>query len=159
MNVDMVFAIIFTIILVGFLFSLGMDQIIAIFGVSGQAQVQSAVKNIEKISEELYHLAEGSSNTYALSIPSGRRICFLKSADPSPNPSRGWNPEKHIYDNLIMDSSSQYFGSNIWIYFTQTKQEGYKIPNLEPVYNFCAPSGTTLYFENKGVFVSIEMAG
>jgi len=156
MNVGLVFGIIFTIILIGFLFSVGIDQIISIFGVTGQAQIQGTVKNIERLVEELYHLSEGSSNTYTISIPAGSKICFLKPDDPTPNPARGWNPEPFIYTHLIADNQSQYFGSNLWIYFNPKRQEGYKIPYLEPIYNFCVTSGQELYFENRGVFVSVE---
>jgi hypothetical protein len=157
MNAEMVFAIIFAIILMGFLFSMGFEQILSIFGVSGQAQMQSAVRNVERLSGELYHLAEGSSNTYPVSLPSGSKLCFLKQSKPEPNPARNWNPEPFIYNNMRLDPQNQYFGSNVWIYFTPTKQEGYKISSLEPVYNFCALSGSSLYFENKGVFVSVEL--
>jgi hypothetical protein len=160
-NVGMVFAMIFVLIIIGFILAVGLDQILVLFDVGGQAQMTKAVKDLEKITEEVYLYSEGSSKTYMLSIPSSSRLCFVNKEDPGPQtytePERTWFPDKMVLEQFLKNPESQYYGSNIWMYKQGDEfGEGYEISHLSPAKSFCTRGGTKLFLVNKGYSVDIS---
>ena len=78
MQVGMVFALIFTIILIGFVLIVGIPQLGAFASVGSHAQVIKMIHDIDERVESVYYNAGyGSSETITLSLPSGSRICFI----------------------------------------------------------------------------------
>lgn len=173
----MVFTLIVALLMIGALFAFGLPQISAIFGLGGRAQLQKAVKDLEYTVEEVYHMAEYSSRTFRVNIPSGARLCFVDVADPSPryyterNRWMRWTPESFVVDQMINNPNSPYYRSTVWIYETEGEMgEGYKMPALAPEEcnlpgtptdqrqpcSFCVIGGTELYLENKGLAVEVS---
>jgi len=161
MDTGMVFAIIFTVIIIGFVLAIGIGQIQDFFCLGSNAQTNKAVMDIESVVEEVYVLARGSSKTYTLSLPADSKICFV-AEDPSPHPyldtTKTWNPDKIILDEVFRNPNSPQYGSNLWIYHCGTPiGEGYKMKYLSPSKSFCAVSGRSIYIENAGAEVDISM--
>lgn len=157
----MVFAIIFAIIVIGFIFALGFKQIEGFFCLGSNAQTSKAVKDIEAVVDEVFVLAQGSSKTYPLSLPSDTKICFVEKDNPGPNPDRDpemtWDPDPLIIEEFLQNPRSPHYRSNLWIYFCgQPLGEGYKMAYLSPSKSFCAVGGHKLFIENKGASVDIS---
>ena len=127
MNVGMVFAVIFAVVVVGLVLVFGMEQIINIFCFGSDAQAMSAIKNLENEVDNLYVLAEGASKRYDLGIPADAEFCFI---DPSKadqaNILKGWEPDP-VFVSLIRENSY-----NIW-YTSCSGKNGYKVPYLLPL--------------------------
>lgn len=161
-NVGMVFGIVITIIVIGFVLTMGMGQITEFFCIGSNSQAAKAVKDVESISGEVYLLGKGSSKTHKLSIPSDIKICFVNTEDPSPHPYMDndltWNPSKIVLENILLNPNSENYKSNVWIYFCGDPiGEGYKISYVSPSKSFCVSSGRELYIENKASFVDISI--
>jgi hypothetical protein len=157
----MLFAMIFTIIIIGFIFAVGFSQIQDFFCLGSNVQTRKAVKDIESIVDEVFVLAAGSAKTYSLSLPSGAKICFVNKdypgPQPNPDPATNWNPDRLVLENFLENPNSPQYGSNLWIYFCGNPLgEGYKMKYLSPSKSFCAVSGHKLFLENKGSFVNIK---
>jgi len=158
----MFFAIIFTVIIIGFVIAVGIGQIQDFFCIGSDAQTNTAVKNVEVLVDEMFILAKGSAKTYKLSLPSESRICFVNITNPDPHPyqdvSKTWNPDKIIIDEILKNPNSPQFGSNLWIYRCDSKVgEGYKMKYLTPSKSFCAVGNDEILIENKGSFVDISI--
>ncbi len=157
----MVFAMIFTIIMIGAILALGMGQIQDFFCFGSNAQTNKAINDVESLAEEVFLLSKGSSKTYELPIPADTKLCFLNPESPEKvvpytDTSMTWNPDR-IVQELLTDPLSPYRGSNLWIrYCGSTAGEGYTIEYLRPSKSFCAVQGVTLFFENSGPSVDIS---
>lgn len=157
----MVFAIIFTIIVIGFIFAVGFNQIQQFFCLGSNAQANKAVQDIESLVDEVFILAKGSGKTYPLSLPSDVKVCFVNETNPGPHPymdtTKTWNPDPLVLTQFLGNPESSSYQSNGWIYMCgSTLGEGYDFEFLSPSKSFCAPSGTTLFIENKGATVDIS---
>lgn len=157
----MVFAIVFTLIIIGMIFALGFTQIQDFFCLGANAQATKAVTDLESLVEEVYVLAEGSGKNYPLALPSGVKVCFVNEQNPDPrpwpDPGRTWNPDRLILEEFLKNPASPSYRSNTWIYFCgKPLGEGYKIPSLSPSESFCAQGGDKLFLENKGTFVDVS---
>jgi len=170
-SVGMIFTLIIALIMIGAILVFGLPQISAIFGLGGQAQLQKAVKDLEYIVEEVYNLAEYSSRTFKLNIPSGAKICFVDPDNPGPTfyvetkKWMWWNPDRLVIEHMINNPNSPYYRSTVWIYSKEGEiGEGYNIPALRPacIYpdqpcNFCVTRGKELYLENRGLTVEVSL--
>jgi hypothetical protein len=166
MQVSLIFTFIFAIVMIGLIIAFAIGPISNMFGLSAQAQVYKAVKDIEKLTEEIYYQSLGTSRTYTLTIPGGTKICFI---DPN-NPDRKiysanekwkwWDPDPVVINYMIKDPASQYYQSNVWLYYKEGIGEGYKIARLKTSQtnqNFCAIGGKELFLQNKGPYVEISV--
>lgn len=161
MQIGMVFAIIFTLILIGFLFAVGFNQIQSFFCIGSNAQTNKAVKDIEAFVDEVFILAKGSGKSYPLSLPSDAKLCFINKTNPGPHPyqdtTKTWNPDSLIIEQFLQNPDSPDYGSNLWIYRCGSPLgEGYTMRFLSSSKSFCALSGTTLFLENTGATVDIS---
>ncbi|MBL7160864.1 MAG: hypothetical protein ISS93_03385 [Candidatus Aenigmarchaeota archaeon] len=161
MNVGMAFAVIFTLIIIGFVLAVGMEQIQSFFCIGSDAQANKAVKDIEKVVEEVFLLAKGSGKTYHVAIPSGVKICFINRKNPDPHPytdrSLTWDPDPIILEHFLRNPNSPQYGSNTWIYYCGKELgEGYKIKYLSPSKSFCVTTGRDLYIEQAGSSADIS---
>lgn len=162
-DTSLVFAMIFALIFIGLLLAFGMNQITNLFCFNGVAQVDKSVKDLENDVRSVYNLAEGASKLFKVVVPSGSSVCVINSSDPNPNPAGYWMPNP---DNMpIITNKMRLRDANIWInYNCGNNEETYRIEHLRPVRqpgmggtgSFCAGSGSSIYLENKGVFVSAE---
>lgn len=161
MNTGMIFAMIFTVIIIGFILAVGFGQIQDFFCLGSNAQANNAILGIESIVEEVFVMAAGSGKTYPLSLPADVKVCFVNTNDPSPVPytdrTLTWNPDLLILEEMLENPKSPSYKSNLWIYLCGSPLgEGYKMSYLSPSKSFCAKKGTQLYIENKGAFVDIS---
>jgi hypothetical protein len=157
MNVGVVFGMIFTVIVVLFLLVFGLGQLTDFFCLSSDAQVQKAIRDVENRVEQVYNLAEGSSMTLDLNLPSDLKFCFIDPLNPgpqdySPQTWKNWYPDD-VYITLIQDNNY-----TLW-YTGCSGQNGYRIKNLKPKNNesFCIKPGVELYLVNKGQYVEIDV--
>lgn len=148
MNVGMVFAVIFAIVVMGLVLIFGVDQIINIFCFANEAQTIKAIRDLETEVNNLYVLAEGASKQFDLRIPGDAEFCFVNPSSPGANLLKGWEPDPVVV-SLITEN-----GYNLW-YTHCTGQNGHNIAYLSPSDNFCMKSGVILYLENKGTYVDI----
>ena len=155
MNVGMVFAIIFAIILMAAILVFGIGQIGNVFCLSSDAQVASAIKDLEVMVEEVYVLSEGSSRVFDLRIPGGAELCFVNTSNPGTQYSRDrlhdWIADP-VYQAVI-----QEYGYNLW--YTQCSgKNGYTFEHLRvsDEGSFCVKSGDSLFLTNKGRFVEAD---
>ena len=158
----MIFAIIFTIIIMGSILALGFTQIQGFLCIGSNAQTVKSFQDITALTNEVFLLSTGSVKTYRLGISGDATMCFINEDDPSPHPyenaRRTWNPNPLVLENFLLDPISQYFGSNVWIYSCDNREigEGHEIQFLSPSQSFCARGGDTLFIENKGASVDIS---
>jgi len=148
MNAGMVFVIIFAIVVMGLVLVFGANQIINIFCFANDAQTSKTIKDLKTEVDNLYILSEGSSKLFDLLIPSDAEFCFVNPSSPEANPMKGWKPDPVV---LSFITENDY---NLW-YTHCSGKNGYNIAHLMPPENFCVKSGTTLYMENKGMYVEI----
>lgn len=151
MNVGMVFAIVFAIIVMGLILAFGTDQIRSIFCLSSDAQTGKAIQDLKTNVETVYTQAMGSTYTFTLKLPGDAKFCFINASDPKRNIAGDWNPDP-VYQTMIREE-----GYSLW-YYTYcwgNNVYGDKIPHLFPDENFCATSGAKLYLHNKGLYVEI----
>jgi len=151
MNIGMVFAIIFAVIVLGFVIVFGWQQIVNIMCLGNEAQTGKAIKDLETSAQSLYGKALGSSSVFKLAIPGDSKFCFINSSNPRSNPGGGWRPDP-VIERMIENN-----GYNLW-YSHCSGQSGYEINHLLVSENFCVRSGAELYLENIGSGVSIEKA-
>ena len=149
----MVFAMVFTIIVMGLILVFGFDQIISIFNLGGQAQCQSVIKKIDKQVQSVYSYATGSGVPVKINIPDNCRICFVNSTDPSErmytDKDKTWNPDI-VYQKLIEEK-----GYNIWWEYSGNKG-GYTIKHLAVKKSFCVKRNQKIYIENLGRSVGVS---
>jgi hypothetical protein len=154
MGVGMVFGIIFAIVVIGMIMIFGSDAINSIFCMGNDAQMQKTIKNMQNFVDELYTHPSGSGDYFIVNIPGGFWLCFMNSTNPSPvfypEQHKTWNPDR-VYQRIIKDE-----GYSIW-YNKCSGESGGKINHffISPEKNFCVKSGTELYFENMGRWVTI----
>ena len=155
MNPGAVFGIILAIMVMGYFLVFGSKTIQNLFCLSGQADIDRTIHDLQSATNQVYDLAEGSGITYRISVPSNTKFCFLKPDDPSPNPARDWRPNQ---DTLFkLSNNTQAHGSNIWYDSACAKNEipAHKIPRLIPDENFCISRSAEFYLENAGDHVRI----
>lgn len=150
MNVGMVFAVIFTVILISFLLVFWSGGITRFLCLSSDAQTHKVIKDMEVMVEELGYTAEGSAKRLQLRLPSETRFCFVDPDNPSGSPSKGWESDP-VYEKIIKEK-----GYNLW-YFYCSGRNGYKLPGLRVKYNFCSVSGDVLFFENMGLYIEVSL--
>jgi hypothetical protein len=150
MTVGMVFMLIFTVVVIGFITFFGFQAITDFFCLSGDAQVQKSYNNIEDAVESLYTKTRGSSQTISVNIPSSTRICFVNSSDPGPNILGGWLPDPDLEDIIRVK------GYSTWITLCRGG-EGYIMDHIRVEKSFCIISSGEVYIQNMGRYVDIEI--
>lgn len=150
MNIGMVFAVIFTIIVLSFLIIFWSDSITKFICLSSDAQIQKTIDDLKGIVEDLRYTSEGSSRRFELHIPLDTKLCFVNPKDTKRNPTYHWEPDP-VFEKMIATN-----GYNIW-YTSCSGSGGEKIKSIKTKYNFCSFSGDTIYFENKGYFIQVSM--
>ena len=156
MNVGMVFAMIFALIMIAMILVFGIGGIGNIFCLSSDAQVASTIKDLESMVEQTYVLSEGSSRVFDLVLPGDAKFCFVNTEDPGEpgaylNPEHDWVPEE-AYSTIIRER-----GYNLW--YTQCSgRDGYKLEHLgvRDAKSFCVAGGDSLYLLNKGLYVEVS---
>jgi hypothetical protein len=181
MQVGTIFALVTAIIVIGMILVFGADQISNLVGLSGQAQLQKSVLDIEGLNEEVFNMARGSSRTHIVNLPTGTRLCFIDVSDPgraqtTTNIDDWWCPGNPtcisgkdndlIVDYMILNEQSQLYKSNMWIYDNlQEMGTGYRIPYMAPACpigvtdrcSFCISTGTEIFLQNAGPVVEVSL--
>ncbi len=166
-SAGMAFAIVFTIIVIGFLLVFGYGQIMKWLEFQAQAQVVQALKGIEETARRNYEKSEGSMDVYAVRLPESAGICFIDPQNPAKRlyprsrTAQNWDPENVAIVRTMIKNN----GYNIFYYVSnQNAYEGYKIDILRPAPdgqssgNFCARNGMKIMFVNKGLQVEVGPA-
>ncbi len=155
MSVGMIFGIIFAILVMSMILVFGADVTKIIFCTGNDAQIQKTIDNLQSVMDDLYMLPSGSGDWFTIKIPSDFRICFVNSTDPGPviypQQERSWKPDI-VYQRIIQDE-----GYNIWFRHCSGESGG-EIEHLfiSPGKNFCAKTGTRIYLESTGRWVTIS---
>lgn len=154
MNVDLVFAMIFAVIVMAFVLVLGGDQISGFFCLSGDAQAASAVRDLQTEADNLYVLASGSSRDFEVRIPGDALLCVLDPDNPAPDVSRGWDPPESV--QLIL-STPDFAESrnNIW-YKSCGSWQSLSAPRLRADRSFCVSGADSILLTNAGTSVTAE---
>ncbi|MBI4020317.1 MAG: hypothetical protein HY367_03210 [Candidatus Aenigmarchaeota archaeon] len=155
MDVGMVFAIIFTAIVIVLVLTLGVDQIRDLLGIGRLAQINGAIKELRGVVDLTYTLSEGTVKPLTLRFPSGARFCFVDSESPEADldyadRASRWDPDDFVVDEIRRK------GYSLWVY-SEAKDpgEGYAVDYLKPGRNFCAPGGSGLLLINRGLYVDV----
>ena len=152
MNVEVVFGIILAVIVIISILAFGSRQIAEFLGLSNAAITKKSVEDLRATAARAYSLGEGSTLEFRLSIPANARFCFVDPENPEanidPDPDRRWTP-----DSIVMGIITE----NMYTLWAESpgEQDGYAIDYVRPLENFCAKTGTRLYFENRGLYVSV----
>ena len=156
MQVGMIFALVFAVIMIGLIFVFALPMIGDLMNVGGQAQINKMIKDIETKIDNLYwNAGYGSSEVLKISLPADTRICFINPDDLSnaiyKEKWRIWSQDEAI---KVMIRNEEY---NLWYYYGED-QNGYKVNHLlVSGKNFCTISGTEIYLENTGKQVSVSL--
>jgi hypothetical protein len=155
MNVAQVFGIIFAIIVIAFVLVFGTGAIGNIFCVGNVATMDNSVQQLKTTLGNVYLLAEGSTDIYAIKVPQGSKVCFVNPESPDINPLGGWLPP--VETRNITLNNMRRGGYNVWIdYNCGTQSPYYKINYMKPKQNFCLTGNANLYLENKGLWVEVS---
>ena len=153
MNVGMVFAMIFAIIVIMLFFIYGFDAIQNFTCVGNEAKVSKSLNDLKSVVDDLYLQAEGSSNEFRLNLPADAEFCFVNPASPERNPTGGWT-EDDVIINYIRNEYANGVGYTLY-YAHCSGKDFYELKRIQPASNFCIQSGR-LYLENQGFYVSVE---
>jgi hypothetical protein len=163
-SAGMAFAIVFTLIVMGFLLVFGYQQITQWFGFQEETQVMKVLKEMEEMARRNFDKSEGSTDIYRVRLPERAGICFVDPTGAKRIYERGktaqnWDPENPDAVKVMMKNN----GYNVFYYTeSQAKLEGYKIDILGPapdgrnVGNFCARNGMSIKFINQGLKVEVQ---
>jgi len=160
-DASLVFAMIFAVIFIGLLLVFGMGQITNMFCFNGMAQIDKAVKDLDNDVQNVYNLAEGASELFRVSVPSGSSICVVNTTDPGINTPGYWMPNPDLMP--VITQQIRLKDANLWInYNCGSNEQTYKIAHLKAVRqpgatgtgSFCASSGESIYLENAGTYVA-----
>ena len=163
MQVGQVFALIFVVILIGFIFIFAMPMLGDFWKIGNQAEITKMIKDIEKSVDDLYWSAgRGSSEILTVTLPGDTRLCFIdpekaKESVIWPETWKRWKGDEAI--GALIESE----GYNVW-YITGETQNGYIIEHLSLVEdiqgktkNFCVKSGIDIFLQNEGETVTVDL--
>ena len=152
MDASMTFALILTVVIIGFVLAFGMGQVGDLFCMSGDAQVGKAISDLEAISSEVYNLAEGSSRVFRVSLSGDYKLCFVNKDSPGIQLYPSAESWKNWQADPVFESMIKSKGYNIW-YKMCSGQGGKAVPYIKVEKSFCASGGNDIYLENKGLWV------
>ena len=152
MNVGMIFAMIFTALVIAFLLLGGMEMITDLLGFGEEAQIQTKIRELENIvKNEVYWLPLGGSKPIEFPLTSGiYRLCFFDYLDPRPNPAKGWEGNNVIEQMVRMENYT------IYIFWKNGEEGGYSIERGRVKENFCTKSSIELMLISRGGYVEIS---
>ncbi len=151
MNVGMIFAIIFTVIVVVFLLVGGMKMITDLLGLGEEAQIRAQIERLENtVSREVYWLPVGGSKPFEFTLTPGMdRVCFLDYLDPGPNPGKGWE------GNNVIEYQVRSMNYTVYYFFKDGNEDGRAIEKARVRESFCIGSTQDLMLTSRGRYVEI----
>ena len=150
MEVGLVFGIIFTAIIIGFLLFFGFKYINEMFGVNCEAVLGDQIIKLRDRVGDTFQLSMGATQEFTLIVPNCiEKICFVNPGDPS---SYGNWETNNVINNMILA-----YGYNMIVFNEDKTFNGHKIDHLTTEYNFCVSSKKNLLLKNDGSFVVIEL--
>jgi len=150
MNVGLVFGIIFTAIIIGFLLFFGFKYINEMFGVNCEAILGDQIIKLREQVGKTFQLSLGATQEFALTIPSCvEKICFV---DPDHPGSYGNWETNNVLTRMILQN--RY---NMIVFNKDQTFNGYVTDHLKTEDNFCVSSKQTLLLKNDGSFVIIKL--
>jgi len=166
-SAGMAIAIIFTLIVIGFLLVFGYQQISQWFIFQNQVQVMKVINDLEDTAKMTLDKSEGSTDTYTVKIPEAAGICFVDPKSPEKRiytrdkTAQNWNPENIAHVKTLIKNH----GYNIF-YFTDggSKLDGFEMSGVSPGKtggtsdNFCVKNGMKVKFTNVGLYVEARPA-
>lgn len=154
MNVGMIFAIIFTAIVIVFLLAGGTKLITDLLGFGELAQIETEIRELENtVSKEVYWQPLGASRLFEFTITPGMdRACFLDYLDPRANPEKGWT------GNNVIEYQIRMMNYTIYLFMDSGNEQGYPIKKARVKENFCISSTQELMLISRGSYVEISPA-
>lgn len=151
MEVGLVFTIIFVVIVIVFLLTIGADQIMKIFGLGEDAQIANTVNKLQDSIESVYWSAIGSTQPFEFGFTAGMdSACFLDAADPSANPELGW-----VGDPLV-ESLIKANNYTVVVFKKNREYSGFHLEKARPSQNFCIGVAKDINLLNMGTWVDIQ---
>ena len=148
MNIDVVFGIIFAIIIIAFVLVLGTRQITSFFCLGGDAQAAGAVHDLTAEVNNLYPLAQGSAKAVDVRIPADAALCVVNLANPAPDVSRGWDPPESV--QLILSTPAHEESRNpVWSKSCGSWNSA-AVPHLVAPHSFCISGASQIQLVNAG---------
>lgn len=150
MNVGLVFGIIFTAIVIGFLLFFGFKYINEMFTVNCDAILGDQIIKFRDQVGKTFRLSLGASQEFTLIVPSCvEKICFV---DPeSPDSYGNWETNNILTRMILQNKYSM-------IVFNKDRTfRGYEVDHLKAEYNFCVSSKQKLLLKNDGSFVAVKL--
>ena len=148
MNVGLIFGVVFTLILIGFVLIFGGQGIMNLMNISGETKIYSDISTLEKEVSNLYSMSENSAKTITVHAENDVKVCFV-DPDRADITENGW-----VADGKY-DFIAQHSRYNVFI-IKKDGFDGKTIKHLKPRHNFCIISRKTLTVINKGRYVDIE---
>ncbi|NOX71377.1 MAG: hypothetical protein GXO64_01630 [Candidatus Micrarchaeota archaeon] len=151
MNVNMIFALLFAIIIIMVVLFFGTRQMGDLTNINTQTAFYNKLNKFDDAVSSVATMSMGSEQKFEFTVPSTvEKICFVDRNNPDSNPTENWELD-NIVERLI--TNNDY---NLLVYEKDKNVPiGRKIDYLVPDENFCITSGKTLWLENKGRVVSI----
>lgn len=152
MDVGMVFAMIFTAIVIVFLLTGGMKMIMDLLGFGESAQIEAQIRGLgNTVSKEVYWLPIGGSKPFEFALTSGTdRVCFLDYLDPRANPAKGWE------GNNVIEYQVRQENYTIYYFFKNGDENGYPVERARVMESFCISSSQDIMLTSRGRYVEIS---
>ncbi len=151
MNVGMIFAIIFTVIVIVFLLTGGMKMITDLLGLGEEAQIKAQIDTLRNVvASEVYWLPIEGSKPFEFSLTPGTdRVCFFNYLDPGANPEKGWE------GNNVIEYQARMMNYTVYYFFKDGNENGYAIEKAMVTESFCTKSPMDLMLISRGRHVEI----
>lgn len=151
MEVGMVFAIIFSVIVIVFLLTGGMKMITDFLGFGEGAQIEAGIRELRNVaSKEVYWLPIGGSKPFEFTVTPGTdRVCFFDYLDPRANPERGWE------GNNVIEYQVRQENYTVYLFMKNGNENGYQIERARAEESFCIKSTQDIMLTSRGRYVEI----
>ncbi len=154
MNVGMLFGIIFSMIIIGFVLYFGYTYIGEYMDIQGDAGLMQQILRLDNAADEVYNMAFESSKRFSLSFSGGGKVCFVDPSNPSSNPDDGWETNE-VLTRMVSGNNH-----NVVVLLPDGRYDyGKEIEHLAPLRssNFCVEGDSEFLLRNEGKYVSITV--
>jgi len=152
MNVNMVFALLFAIIIIMVVLFFGTTQFGNLININSETTFYNDMNKFDGVVAKVASMSLDSEQKFDFKLSGNtEKVCFVNRNRPDSNPEGGWKLT-NILEHIITD------GDYNLLIFEKGKDvpTGRRVDYLIPESNFCIKARKTLWLVNKGRYVSIE---
>lgn len=144
MNVNLVFAMIFAIIIMGAVLMFAFTNILDVFSLAKESAFEKQIDEFRNSIDDVFSLSYGSRETFEFRIGDNERVCFLSIDDNT------------IWENDPIMREFVESGNNLIVMNEEIK--AYNIERMKVSQNFCIDGSETLLLINTGKYVDVKVA-